>query len=93
MKKVLRYEEVNPDNVVSLGKATIEFIERDAEGVTKEKGFLSVPDNVKTTKNFPVEIFAERVDGSTYIYAGDKDGNLYEHLNGYVGLWIKPSRD
>ena len=93
MKKVLRYEDVNPDDVVSLGRATIEFIEKDAEGVTKGKGFLSVPDGVKTVKNFPVEIFAENVDGSTYIYAGDEDGNLYEHLNGYVGLWIKSNRD
>jgi len=93
MKKVLRYEDVNPNNVVSLGNATIEFIEKDAEGVTKGKGFLSVSDGVKSVKNYPVEIFAESVDGSTYIYAGDEDGNLYEHLNGYVGLWIKPSRD
>jgi hypothetical protein len=92
MKKVFRYEEVSEENVISLGEAIIEAVDENESSVIKGKGVLHISVDTPTIKNIQVEIFMEKYENSAYIYAGDAEGNLYEHLNGYVGLWIKRGR-
>ena len=93
MNKVLRFEDSNPNDVISLGKAIIEYID--------EKNIKNITADTPSVKNYPVEIFMEstnntvydEINNSVYIYAGDSDGNVYEHINGYIGLWVKREKE